>query len=140
MTFESIQLSLLGGILIGLAVTWMLLFNGRVTGISGILNAAFTNTKGERVWRIYFILGLIFGGLVLGRVGSGYFENFSGRPVLITILGGLLVGYGTVLGSGCTSGHGICGMARFSVRSVIATLVFMASGILTVAIYKAVTL
>lgn len=124
--------SLLGGGLIGIAVTLMLLFNGRVTGISGIISSSFTKPTQDGLWRLMFIFGLIAGGLVIRSFRPDYFENISGRSPAAILVAGLLVGYGTVMGSGCTSGHGVCGMSRLSMRSIIATLAFMLFGFLTV--------
>lgn len=125
--------ALMGGVLIGLAVSLMLLLNGRVTGISGIISGLLTPAKGDIAWRIYFVLGLIGGGLIYNFVKG---ETHS--LTLITEfnwsipVAGLLVGFGTVLGSGCTSGHGVCGISRMSVRSLIATITFILAGVITV--------
>jgi uncharacterized membrane protein YedE/YeeE len=123
---------LFGGTLIGLSVTLMLLFNGRVTGISGILASSLTRPDGESIWRWTFLAGMLSGGLILHLFRPEAFENSSGRGLATVALAGLLVGYGTVLGSGCTSGHGICGISRLSVRSLIATATFMLFGFLCV--------
>ena len=119
--------SLVGGSLIGLAVTLMLLFNGRVTGVSGIIASSLTKPTSEGLWRWMFV-----GGLLIHLIRPDFFANTSGRSSAAVLVAGLLVGYGTVMGSGCTSGHGVCGMSRFSVRSAIATLIFMLAGLLTV--------
>lgn len=129
--------SLMGGILIGCAVTGMLLLNGRITGISGILSQAIFNSK-ERGWRICFLGGLLLAGF-LGRIWISPQE----LPVIEVsttdlVYAGLLVGFGTRLGSGCTSGHGICGIARLSKRSLIATAVFMLAGVVTVFLFRMV--
>lgn len=123
--------SLIGGVLIGLAATGMLLLNGRITGISGILSQAMFSSK-ERGWRVMFLLGLLISG-----IGYGYWSKASADFTIeasegMLIAAGLLVGFGTRLGSGCTSGHGICGLARLSKRSLAATVVFMASAMATV--------
>lgn len=123
---------LLGGALIGIAVTMMLLFNGRVTGISGIIALSLAKPQRDGLWRWLFIAGLIFGGLVIQTLKPELFANLSGKGNTIVGIAGLLVGFGTVMGSGCTSGHGICGLSRFSVRSLLATLSFMLFGFLTV--------
>jgi uncharacterized membrane protein YedE/YeeE len=119
----------LGGLLIGLASTLLLLALGRVAGISGIVSGILVPAK-DRIWRVGFVLGLVLGGaaamLFLGVV------PVSSSPLYLLALAGLLVGFGTVMGAGCTSGHGICGVARLSKRSIVATIVFMAAGILTV--------
>lgn len=132
MQFEGILLSIAGGCLIGIAVTLMLLFNGRVTGISGIISSALTKPSSENLWRLAFILGLILGGVVMQNIRPDLFINETARSTAAIIVAGLLVGYGTVLGSGCTSGHGVCGISRFSVRSILATLTFMLFGFLSV--------
>lgn len=124
--------SLIGGGLIGIAVTMMLLFNGRVTGISGIIASSFAKPSSDGFWRWMFIGGLIVGGLLIQTIRPDFFTNISSRSSVAVLIAGLLVGYGTVMGSGCTSGHGVCGMSRLSVRSVIATLTFMLFGFLTV--------
>lgn len=124
--------SLAGGALIGVAVTIMLLFNGRVTGISGILASTLAKPTRDGIWRWMFMGGLIAGGLLMQIVRPELFANLSYRSSAAVCIAGLLVGYGTVMASGCTSGHGVCGISRLSVRSAIATLTFMLFGFLTV--------
>lgn len=124
--------SLIGGIFIGLAVTLMLWFNGRVTGISGIFNQALKPPFQQSYWRWSFLLGLITGGLVMFLINPLWFQNISGRSFTQIIIAGFLVGLGTALGSGCTSGHGVCGISRLSPRSIVATISFMLAGLLTV--------
>tara|TARA_B110001454_G_C12723340_1_gene436811 strand:+ start:25788 stop:26219 length:432 start_codon:yes stop_codon:yes gene_type:complete len=124
--------SLIGGGLIGIAVTMMLLFNGRVTGISGIIASSLAKPTRDSLWRWMFIGGLISGGIVIRLIHPDFFINTSARSTIAILVAGVLVGYGTVMASGCTSGHGICGMSRFSVRSAVATLTFMVFGFLTV--------
>ena len=123
--------SLLGGSFIGVAVTMMLLFNGRVTGISGIVASSLGKPTSDGLWRWMFLGGLIAGGILIQCIRPELFTNVSGRSSVVILTAGLLVGYGTVMGSGCTSGHGVCGVSRFSVRSMLATLVFMLFGFLT---------
>lgn len=130
---------LLGGSLIGLAVTIMLLFNGRVTGISGIISSSLAKPSKSDFWRIAFLLGLIFGGAFVYFLQPTLFVNISNRSPLTVAIAGLLVGYGTVMGSGCTSGHGICGLSRLSMRSMVATLTFMLFGFLSVQIFQFLT-
>ncbi|MGE3974694.1 MAG: YeeE/YedE family protein [Bdellovibrionales bacterium] len=132
MDFSSTLYSLSGGALIGVAVTLMLLFNGRVTGISGIIASSLSKPSKEGLWRWMFLAGIIVGGLLMYGLRPVFFANLSGRGLGLVIVAGILVGYGTVMGSGCTSGHGVCGISRFSVRSVIATIVFMFFGFLAV--------
>jgi len=128
--------STIGGIMIGLAVAGLYFFNGRILGIS---NIAYELLKGgnskHTIWRLTFIAGLICGGLILMVWRP---EAIGTSPVSLDILAlaGLLVGFGASLGRGCTSGHGICGMSRLSIRSISATLTFMGTGMLTVYIIR----
>lgn len=124
--------SLLGGALIGVAVTMMLLFNGRVTGISGIIASSLAKPTKDLLWRWTFIVGMLGGGFLVQAIRPDLFVNASGRGPLVVVIAGALVGYGTVMGSGCTSGHGVCGLSRLSIRSAAATLTFMLFGFLTV--------
>lgn len=124
--------STLGGLLIGLAAALLLFFNGRIAGISGVLGQALAPADGERGWRLLFLAGLLAGGAVLAVVHPAAFSAAAPRSIGPVILAGLLVGVGTRLGGGCTSGHGVCGIARLSPRSIAATLVFMVAGGATV--------
>lgn len=128
--------ALIGGILIGLAVSIMLLFNGRVTGISGIISGLLKPQKNDMGWRLSFLGGLILGGFVLQILNPEVFVQISSAFWFDYMIAGLLVGFGTLLGSGCTSGHGVCGISRFSVRSIIATLTFIFFGICSVLLFK----
>ena len=120
--------ALIGGLLIGLASAWLLWANGRVAGVSGILFGALSPiTAAEGRWRIAFIAGLVAAGLVYGAA-TGAIPARSGFPVGWLVLAGLLVGFGTRMGGGCTSGHGVCGLGRLSLRSLVAVLVFMGAG------------
>lgn len=119
-----------GGVLIGLAATALLLFNGRIAGVSGIVNGLATRIAGERGWRIAFLLGLAGGGVGVMKLTGQSAASPASMPVLL--LAGVLVGFGTRLGNGCTSGHGVCGLGRASLRSLVAVLVFMASALVTV--------
>lgn len=123
---------LAGGLMIGLAVTLMLLLNGRIAGISGIVGGLVNPKAGELGWRVAFVVGLLVGALayILAAGGPAPVEVLASPPAIL--VGGLLVGFGTRLGSGCTSGHGLCGMARFSRRSMVATAVFFSVAMLTV--------
>jgi uncharacterized protein len=122
---------LVGGLLIGLAVTLMLLLNGRIAGISGIVGGLVTPKAGDTGWRVAFVVGLLLGALAyILAVGGPAVEVLASPPIIL--IGGLLVGFGTRLGSGCTSGHGLCGMARLSRRSMVATAVFFCVAMLTV--------
>ncbi len=128
--------ALLGGVIIGGAVSLMLLLNGRVTGISGIINGTLTPVKGDSAWRILFVAGLVLGGFVLRFIEPEVFSGQLSTGLGTTIVAGLLVGFGTAMGSGCTSGHGVCGISRMSPRSLVATLAFIAAGMLSVVIFK----
>jgi uncharacterized membrane protein YedE/YeeE len=122
---------LVGGLLIGLAVTLMLLLNGRIAGISSIVGGLVTPKAGDTGWRVAFVVGLLLGALAyILAVGGPAVEVLASPPIIL--IGGLLVGFGTRLGSGCTSGHGLCGMARLSRRSMVATAVFFCVAMLTV--------
>ncbi len=128
--------ALLGGVIIGGAVSLMLLLNGRVTGISGIINGTLTPVKGDSAWRFLFIAGLVLGGFVLRFINPEVFSGQLSTGLGSTIAAGLLVGFGTVMGSGCTSGHGVCGISRLSPRSLVATVAFIAAGMLSVVLFK----
>ncbi|MFC1235495.1 YeeE/YedE family protein [Vibrio sp. F74] len=124
--------SLFGGVLLGISATLLLLMNGKIAGISGILTGLLTPKSKDYSWRLLFFVGMISGGMI----GVAFFDvhiptEFAASAGLIA-LAGFLVGVGTKLGNGCTSGHGICGMGRLSLRSVIATAVFMLVAALTV--------
>lgn len=129
--------ALAGGALIGLAASLLLIANGRVAGVSGIVAGLLTPRKGEVGWRAAFVAGLVGAGLVAALVWPSGID-VSPRPLGYVALAGVLVGVGTRMGSGCTSGHGVCGLARFSVRSLAATLVFMAAGIAAAALARMV--
>jgi uncharacterized protein len=124
--------SLVGGVLIGLSASAMLLLDGKITGISGIVAGLLRPIRGETVWRACFVAGLFTGGLLLRLVLPGAFAFGIVRSWPALVLAGLLVGFGTRLGNGCTSGHGVCGVSRLSGRSIVATATFMATGALTV--------
>ena len=123
--------ALLGGILIGLASTILLVGVGRIFGISGIIGGLFNFDKGDRLWRIIILVGLLVGAFFMHLLANTL-DKISALPSSYLIIGGLLMGFGTRLGSGCTSGHGVCGLSRFSIRSIIATVSFMAAGVVTV--------
>ncbi|MBT5087980.1 MAG: YeeE/YedE family protein [Deltaproteobacteria bacterium] len=127
---------LLGGVLIGASSGIMILFNGRTTGISGIFSGLLFKRGNEETWRSYFLAGLIFGGFVLQYLNPELFENTTGRGLLVLVTSGLLVGIGSKLGRGCTSGHGVCGIGRLSVTSLVATVVFVLSGMFLVSIVQ----
>lgn len=124
--------ALFGGVLIGFAVSIMLVFNGRVTGVSGIFSGVLFPEKQSNLWRVFFVAGLIVGGGILFGLRPDLFEAPADSSGFKIVLAGVLVGFGTLLGNGCTSGHGVCGIARLSPRSMSATLIFIGFGILTV--------
>jgi uncharacterized membrane protein YedE/YeeE len=125
-----------GGILIGASALMLYLFNGRIAGISGITGSVFGSQGHEFRWRALFVAGLVIGGLVLTMVRGAPPSLTFESSTLVTVIAGLLVGYGTRLGSGCTSGHGVCGLARLSKRSLVSLLIFMGVAILTVFIKR----
>jgi len=117
--------ALAGGALLGLGAAVLLLFNGKIAGISGIFNGATDRKNTQRGWQILFILGLVLGGVVAMYLFSIAAPDTAALDPFIIVLAGLIVGAGTRLGSGCTSGHGICGIGRLSTRSIVATCTFM---------------
>jgi len=126
-------LSLAGGLLIGLATLMLMYFKGRVAGISGVIGSLMQvkNTPpGHFSWRIAFVLGLVLSSAIYGLFAVMPASEINASYGLI-VLAGLLVGFGTRMGSGCTSGHAVCGLSRLSVRSIAATFSFMASGFVT---------
>lgn len=128
--------ALIGGGLIGLAAAILLLLNGRIAGVSGVVGELLGPKEGDAGWRVAFVLGLVAGPLAYQLVAGHMLAVTvdTGLPVLI--VAGFLVGFGTNLGSGCTSGHGVCGIARVSPRSLVATAVFMSAGMITVFIAR----
>ena len=128
--------SLMGGILIGIAATVIFFVNGRIMGISGILgNLIIIKETDQKFWRIIFILGVLIGPLIFILLFKEIKSEMVANTTLL-IISGFLVGLGTSLGNGCTSGHGICGLSRFSIRSIVATFVFVISGMITVYFIK----
>ncbi|GAK83997.1 probable transmembrane protein [Vibrio ponticus] len=117
--------ALFGGILLGCSATLLLLFNGKVAGISGIFNGLFAPSHGDYAWRLIFIVSMVVGGGVAVSFAGFNIPNTESIFSIAFVLAGLLVGAGTRLGNGCTSGHGICGIGRLSKRSIVATLTFM---------------
>ena len=122
--------ALAGGALIGLAATLLLLSHGKVAGISGLYGGLFVPGTTDRPFRLAFVLGLAAGGMILLFLRPDVFSSES--PVSLVAVAGLIVGFGTRLGNGCTSGHGVCGISRLSTRSLVATITFMATGFATV--------
>ncbi|MEJ8476764.1 YeeE/YedE family protein [Roseibium algae] len=130
-------LSMLGGALIGVAVVALMAIQGRIAGITGIVSGLLTSPmSNDWAWRAAFILGMVVAPVGIA-IATGNMPQIS-IPVspLMLAVGGFIVGVGTSLGSGCTSGHGVCGLARFSARSLVATLIFMATGLATVFIIR----
>lgn len=137
MSTHSLLASLGGGLLIGLAATLLLLFKGRIAGISQIVAGLWTLDLAELAWRASFLVGLLGTGFVLAHGLPDWIgAPPANRSLGLVAISGFLVGYGAVLGNGCTSGHGVCGLGRRSLRSLVATLTFMSTGILTVAIFN----
>jgi hypothetical protein len=130
---------LLGGALIGLSATLLLWSIGRIAGISGIVNGLVTAPRSDRAWRAAFLIGL----MAAGGIAMQFLPYAPSRPqsasTLILLLAGLLVGFGTRMGNGCTSGHGVCGLGRLSWRSLAAVLTFMLTAIVTVFVMRHVT-
>ena len=127
--------SLAGGIAIGVAASLLVLLNGRVAGVSGIIGGLLTPTRGDIAWRVLFIAGLFAAPTVYQLVRQFPVPTIEASHAVVA-LAGLLVGVGTRYGSGCTSGHGVCGLARLSPRSLVATLSFMIAGIATVFVVR----
>lgn len=133
---DTVLLPLVGGVLIGLSAVAMMAFLGRIAGISGIISGLLSPRTGDVSWRALFAGGLLAGGLVMWLLRPDAFAITVDRSWGAVVLAGLLVGFGTRLGSGCTSGHGVCGISRLSPRSLVATLTFMAAGVLTVFVVR----
>ncbi|WP_201865059.1 YeeE/YedE family protein [Microvirga soli] len=128
--------ALIGGVLIGAAAALLLVLNGRIAGISGILGGLLLPTSGEARWRLAFLAGMLAAPF-LYRAAGGALPNVAiEASVPVLVVAGLMVGFGTRLGGGCTSGHGVCGIGRLSPRSLVATLVFMTTAVATVLIAR----
>ncbi len=125
--------ALIGGALIGLSAGLLLWLNGRIAGISGILHGLLFPQPGDTSWRVLFLIGLIAGsGIYLTLFPGDLTNTQTTLPLGVIALGGFLVGFGTRMGGGCTSGHGVCGLGRLSGRGFTATLTFLVTGMLTV--------
>lgn len=124
--------STIGGVILGLGAALMLWGLGRIAGISGVFGGLLLPRRAEVPWRLAFVLGLVSGGALMFHVAPDLFALSVDRPLVTVVSAGLLVGFGTRMSSGCTSGHGVCGISRLSPRSIVATVTFMATGILTV--------
>jgi uncharacterized membrane protein YedE/YeeE len=130
-----------GGALIGLSAVLLMATLGRIAGISGILGAAIRSTGGQRAgWQWAFLAGLVVSAAVVNTALGGWVTPREGFPVWALVLAGLLVGFGTALGNGCTSGHGVCGLSRLSPRSLVATVVFMVFGVGAATLLRATVL
>ncbi|HEY3891967.1 MAG TPA: YeeE/YedE family protein [Bradyrhizobium sp.] len=127
---------LLGGALIGLAAASLMLLTGRIAGVSGIFGGLLALRPADQGWRIAFVAGLIAAPLLATLAGAPLPVPAMTSNLALVAIGGLLVGFGSRMGNGCTSGHGVCGSARLSVRSIAATLIFMATAVITVAIVR----
>ena len=136
MTTNDLLMAVSGGALIGLASVLLLWLNGRIAGISGIMNGAISLKMSEVGWRIAFIAGLVLAGYVFQLVSGESLITRTSYPVWLTLAAGALVGFGTRLGSGCTSGHGICGISRLSIRSIVATVLFVATGMIVATFFR----
>ena len=127
--------ALAGGGLVGISVALLILLNGRIAGITGIIGGLFIPAKGDAAWRVAFTFGLIIAPIIWLLFGKLPEITIDANYALL-VIAGLIVGFGARLGSGCTSGHGVCGISRLSPRSIIATLAFMGTGFLTVFIAR----
>lgn len=132
--------ALIGGALIGLASAALLLLYGKIAGISGVVQGLFAPFKSQNSWKLAFVLGLISAGLLVSVVAPEWMQGELALPPWLIVLAGLAVGLGTTLGNGCTSGHGVCGMSRFSGRSWVATIVFMVVAIVVANAMSFITL
>ncbi len=130
------MLALAGGVLIGIAATLLLWLTGRIAGISGILGGVVMPRSGEVAWRAAFLIGLVGAGAAYLWLVPGAYMPRQGFPPLLLVIAGLLVGFGTRMGNGCTSGHGVCGLGRLSMRSLAAVLTFMATAVVTTYIVR----
>jgi uncharacterized membrane protein YedE/YeeE len=126
----------IGGALIGLAVTLMMLLTGRVAGVAGVAAEFISPWSYDRAWRLAFLLGLVAAPFLVATVGYAILPPPMAESWALVIVSGLLVGFGSRLGTGCTSGHGICGIARLSPRSITATMVFMAVAVAVVVVTR----
>ena len=134
-SFDPIS-ALFGGALIGLASVLLMMLTGRIAGISGIFGGCLTLAAGDKVWRFAFIVGFILAPIASGLLGYPLLAPDMPASWVMIAIAGLLVGFGARLGGGCTSGHGVCGIARLSTRSITATVIFMASAVVVVAIMR----
>jgi uncharacterized protein len=136
MQLSEVVRPLLGGVLIGTSATILLVFNGRIAGISGIVGGLVAPASPDRPWRGSFVAGLMVGAVLLALLYPASLRVELAPKLPLAIVAGLLVGFGTQLGNGCTSGHGVCGISRLSPRSIVATVVFIATGAIALAVMK----
>ena len=132
MNWHSVAQPLAGGALIGLATGGLLLLTGKTAGVSGILEGVLRKERDEWIWKAVFLLGLVAGGVALRFVKPEALAQAAPRSLLLIAIGGVLAGFGARLSGGCTSGHGVCGIARLSRRGLVGTLLFMVAGAATV--------
>jgi len=123
-------LAAIGGGLIGAAASMLLLFNGRIAGVSGITGSLFFTNNTDTKWRWAFLAGLLMSGAILAVVSPDVIQVSDGRSLIWMPMAGIIVGFGTRMGNGCTSGHGVCGITRLSIRSILATVFFLGTGML----------
>lgn len=128
--------AILGGAMIGFALVLMFWFNGRIAGISGLIGSILNRNEEQKSWRLLFLAGMVLSGYLYHSMNPGTYSGVPILPTPVLIIGGFLVGLGTRMGNGCTSGHGVFGIARQSKRSIVATLLFMGSAIVTVYLNK----
>lgn len=128
--------ALIGGVFIGLSIVMLLWLNGRIAGISGIFHGLYPYHKNDFAWRFLFLIGLIIGSFSYYCIPEIHFVPRTNFPIYLLLLAGFLVGIGTKLSGGCTSGHGVCGIARLSSRSIVATVIFVLCGCLIVFLMK----
>lgn len=136
MDWERVWPALLGGLMIGVASAGLLALTAKTAGISGILGGILQREKGEVGWKSVFLLGLIAGGIGLAIFKPEQLASEGLRPLPMMAVAGLLVGFGTRFGGGCTSGHGVCGIGRMSWRSILGTITFIAAGAITVIVAR----
>jgi uncharacterized membrane protein YedE/YeeE len=127
---------IVGGALIGLAASMLMLLTGRIAGISGIFGGLLQPGAGDRGWRIAFVAGLLAAPLLASLSGTPLPAPAMPASLIVIVIAGLLVGFGSRIGGGCTSGHGVCGIARLSARSIVATAIFMTAAVATVTVVR----
>jgi uncharacterized protein len=136
MDWETWGITAVGGMMIGAAGALLLALTGKTAGISGILEGVVRGEKSEFAWKLAFVLGLVAGGIGLVYALPGSMAQQGLRPPVLMAAAGLLVGFGTRMGGGCTSGHGVCGIGRLNTRSLVGTVTFIAAGAITVLLWR----